>query len=279
MLSVQNLLYMKKHDRKKVIAVIQARMGSTRLPGKVLKRVQGKSIVAWIYYRLSFAKELDGIVLATSTKPENDPLEVEAKHLGLPCYRGEESDLIGRFYGVATAHGADAVVRICGDCALVDPAIVDRLVAEYQRDPDRLDFICNNAPPTYPHGMDVEVLPTRILKKLNHEIHNPLYREWLTMNIIENRPNYRIKNVEIEPSQRNFRLTIDYAEDLELVEQILQFLHTEGEVFSFEDVIDLFSQKPNLQRINARWLSTELKDDVRKNEEFQNLKSKNNDKK
>ena len=266
----------KKQERKKVIAIIQARLGSKRLPGKVLKKVLGKSLIEWIYYRLTFAKEIDGIVLATADTAENDPIVEEAKHIGLLYYRGSESDLISRYYGAAKEWNADAVVRICGDCPFVDPEVVDKLVSEYRKKSDNVDFVCNNTPPSYPHGMDVEVIPTKTLQKLDIEVDDPLYREWLTMNIVEHKEKYTIVNIEHEKNMGDMRLTVDYVEDFELTEKIMEKLHTPGSIFHLRDIEELFIQQPTLRSINKKWVSTDILDKVRKNKEFQDLKGKNN---
>ena len=115
----------KEADDKKIIAVIQSRMGSKRLPRKALLWILGKTLVEWAVYRLSFAQKIDGVILATADTPENDELAEFAAKIGLLCYRGSERDLISRLLGAAEKFGVDAIVRITGDCPLVDPAIVD----------------------------------------------------------------------------------------------------------------------------------------------------------
>ena len=256
---------------KRVVAVIQARMGSTRLPGKALKRILDRSLVEWVHYRLSFAKEVDEVVLATADTKENDELAEYARSVGIKVFRGSEVDLLSRYRGVAKEYDADAVVRVCADCPLVDSQIVDRLVRAYKED-DSVEFVCNNMPPTFAHGMDVEVIPTRTLDRLHDEITDELYREWLTMPIVENRDKFVVRNISDDGDRRDYRLTVDYPEDLELIEKIYEKLHVEGKVFFLDDVIGLLEREPALREINARWLKSEVKDDVRRNDEFQNLK-------
>jgi len=259
-------------QQNKIVAVIQARMGASRLPGKVLKKIAGKTLIEWIYYRLSFCKEVDQIVLATSVNSENDILEDHAKDINLACLRSSEDDLTTRYYDTAKFFKADAVVRICADCPLVDPSIVDRLVKIYREKQAPVDFVCNNTPPTYPHGMDVEVISTKTLEKLDREVKDPLYREWLTMTIIENPNEFKIVNVESDQNLRDIRLTVDYAEDLKLIEEIMTRLHKEGEIFYLEDILNFLEKNPELKKINATRVNTEIKDNVRKNTEFQGLK-------
>jgi spore coat polysaccharide biosynthesis protein SpsF len=260
--------------KKKVIALIQARVSSKRLPRKVLRKIADRTPIEWIGYRLSFCKEVDTIILATSTNPENDVLEAHAQEIGMECFRGSENDLINRCYDAAQEYAADAIVRVCADCPLVDPEIVDELVSIYKNGEESIDFICNNIPPTYPHGLDVEVIPTRTLKRLKDEVKKPLYREWLTMTIIENQDRYTIRNSAHAKNLQDLRLTLDYEEDLVLLEEIFKRLHKDGEVFLLKDIEQLFMAEPRLKDINARWVSIETKDNVRKNSEFQELKEK-----
>lgn len=260
-------------NRKKVVVLIQGRMGSTRLPGKVLRKVNGRTLIEWVHYRLSFAKEVDQIIIGTSIESSNDAIEALAKEKGIPCFRGSEDDLISRYYGTAKAFDADAIVRICADCPFADPTIVDTLVKVYRADDGKTDFICNNTPPTYPHGLDVEVIPTRTLARLDSEVEDTLYREWLTMTIVENRDRFSLMNIEGKEDLRHVRLTVDYAEDLALAEEIFVRLHKEGEVFTLPAIFTLLEREPALMEINAKWVNTKIDDSVRKNTEFQTLKT------
>lgn len=255
-----------------MVGIIQARMGSTRLPKKVLRKIMDKTLIEWIKYRLSFCNEINQIVLATANTPENDPLENLARSIGLEYYRGSEKDLVSRLFEAAKKFNADAVVRITGDCPLVDPTIIDKLVSEYRKKPE-LDYVCNVLPPTFPDGMDVEVISLAALKRLNNEVADPLYREWITTTLMENPDKYKVLNIPYRNNLSYLRLTVDYPEDFELTEIIFNKLHKGRKVFTMEDILKLFKKEPDLIKINEKWVDKTILNNIR-GTEFHNLKSK-----
>jgi spore coat polysaccharide biosynthesis protein SpsF (cytidylyltransferase family) len=252
-----------KLNKLRIVAAIQARMGSTRLTDKVLKKISGRTIIEWIKYRLSFSKELDQLVLATVATKENDPLVRLADEIGLAYYRGSEYDLIERIYNTALCFGADAVVRITADAPLVDPEIVDNLVRLYRQRAAEIDYVCNIFPPTYPDGLDIELISFGTLQRLNKEVNNPLYREWITTTVLEHPQNYRILNVANSSDQSHLRLTLDYPEDLALIEIIFKRLHRENKVFLFKDILTLLDKEPALLRINEKWIDRTIVNNIR----------------
>jgi len=145
--------------KRNVIAAIQARMGSARLPGKVMRTIGGRTMIECIAKRLAACKEVDQVILATSKSPENDGLQEHAASLGLPCFRGSEADLIERHGGVLEKFNGDALIRITADCPLVDPLLVDAMVRVYRNDPSGVDLVTNIFPRTFPKGLDIEILP------------------------------------------------------------------------------------------------------------------------
>ncbi len=260
-----------KDNQKKVVAVIQVRIGSTRLPKKILLPIAGKTALEWIKYRLSFSQEVDAIVVSTSDTVENDPIEHMATELGLPCYRGSEDDLIERIYQTAKMFGADAIVRITADCPLVDPFIVDQLVRAYRENPDIVDHVTNIFPPTYPDGLDVEVMPFHTLEKLHQDVTDPLYREWITTTIMEHPDTFEILNLPYSQNLSYLRMTLDYEEDLDLISNIFEALHTEGAIFGLSEILDLFARQPDLIKINKDRVDEGILNNVR-SAEFHNLK-------
>jgi len=262
-----------ENTKPKVVAIIQARIGSTRLPGKALKKIQGRSLIEWIQYRLSFCATIDDIILCTADNAENDLLAEHAKEIGLKCFRGSETDLIKRLYGVLKEYDADGLVRITGDCPLVDPKIVDNLVNVFRENYPSVDYVCNILPPTYPDGIDVEVMSTKTFERLDNEVTNPLYREWLTMTILENPDTYHIINVKNEENLFHLRLTVDYPEDFLLVNEIFNCLHKDKGVFCLEDILDLLKERPDLLKINEMRIDKSLVDNIR-SQAFQDEKKK-----
>jgi len=258
-------------NRKKVVAVIQVRMGSTRLPKKALMKIHGKTAIEWIQYRLSFCDEVDQVVLSTSDTLENDPLETLANELGMEYYRGSEADLVDRMYRTAKKFHADAIVRITADCPLVDPDIVDELVRVYRENSDGVDHVTNIFPPTYPDGLDVEVMPLSTLARLHREVTNPLYREWICTTIMEHPDEYTILNRPYVKNISDIRMTLDFPEDLTLIEEIFVALHTEGSIFGLREILDLFEKDPRLVEINRQRVDQGILDNIR-SAEFHELK-------
>lgn len=259
----------------KIVAVIQARMGSTRLPKKAIKKILDKTLIEWAKYRLQFSKTVDQIVLSTAGTKDNDVLAEHAEKIGLEYYRGSENDLVSRLLETAKKFSADAIVRITGDCPLVDPKMVDSLIEKYLKNPKNIDYVCNILPPTYPDGMDVEIISSAALERLNKEVKNKLYREWLTTTIMENPDKYRILNVPYEKNISDLRLTVDYLEDFELAEKIFKSLHEEGKIFFMEDILELFKKEPSLMEINKNRVDQGIINNIR-SAEFHSLKKNNN---
>lgn len=250
----------KKHN---IIAAIQARMGSTRLPKKALRKIRGKTMIEIIYKRLSACAKIDRIVLTTSISKENDILAEHAKKIHLPCYRGSEEDLISRYLGTFETFGASAIVRITADCPLVDPALVDKMVSIYQKEGGTFDFFTNGSPPTFPDGLDIDILPLPLVKRLNKEVRTPLYREWLTVYICEHPKEFRIYNMTNKKDLSPVRLTVDYKEDLQLVRKIFAALGKNGRVFSLDQIMDYLDKRPQLLEINKKWVDAVIIRNIR----------------
>jgi len=243
-----------KNKRLKVIACIQARMGSLRLKKKALKKILGKTIIEHILKRLKAAKEIDEIVLSTSLKKGNNSLVKHAKDIGLRYYRGSEEDLISRLCETAKKFKADALVRVTGDCPLVDPDLVDKLVRIYRRHPKKFDYLTNIFPRAFPDGFDLEIYPFPTLSLLSKKINkNSPYRESFPSYILKNEKNFRIFNLKNKENLSSFRLTLDYKNDLELISQIFEILGKNGRIFKLKPIIKLLKQKPNLIKINKKY--------------------------
>jgi len=202
----------------KVIAVIQARLGSKRLPGKVLREIHGKPMLWRIHRRLQEVRGLSDIVLAIPDNEENWPLRAFAWSAGFNFVTGSERDLIARIYDTAFIRGADAIVRITGDCPLVCPNLVFQMVHYWKRKPE-LEYLTNVQPRTFQKGLDVEIYSTDLLERLNQEIEDPYYREsfpeyvWKTDDIVW-------RNVHTLNKLPNLWWTVDYEEDLEFVDYV-----------------------------------------------------------
>jgi spore coat polysaccharide biosynthesis protein SpsF len=244
------VLHLARTHRPRIVATIQARLGSTRLPGKVLRPAARRPLLAWILDRLRAATELDGVQLATSTAPADDALAAFAAEHGVACVRGSEDDVVQRLGAAACRAGADAIVRITGDCPLVDPAIVDTVVRAFRARPWELDYASNVYPSTFPHGLDVEVLGRALLERLDREIDDAFYRDWFSAFVREHPERFAIVNVEAEVDRHELRWTVDHPEDLVFVDEVFRRLGADGHVFGMGDVLALLEREPALRDIN-----------------------------
>jgi spore coat polysaccharide biosynthesis protein SpsF len=236
----------------KILAIIQARMNSTRLPGKVLKDIYGKPMLWHIFNRLRYAKLVDQIVISTSKEPADVSIVHFAEANQIPYYAGSELDLLDRWYQTARKFKADAMVRVTADCPLVDPAITDKLI-KYYLDKGPFDFVSNSRPKaTYPHGLDVEIYAFSALEKAWGEIRDPLLREWGSANFFEHPDKYRIANLANSRDLSYMRWTVDYQADLDFVKEIYKKLYKEDSVFSMADILRLLNKNPQLMEINKK---------------------------
>lgn len=244
-------------NKLRVIAMIQARMGSTRLPRKVLAPIAGKSTIGRIVERLLTCKELDDIVISTTTKIEDDPVVEFAMSHGIQFYRGSEMDLVDRMFGTIRKFEGDGLVRITGDCPLVDPDLVDLHVSTFRDSGGSLEYISNIFPRTFPHGLDIEILSLSALRRLNQEIQDQEYRELFNHYIRANSVKFKIENIAQDRDLSHLRWTLDYREDLEFLEQVFGYLDNKSMVCKMDDVLALLTQHPYLETINEKWVTLE----------------------
>lgn len=246
---------LRKERRLRVIACIQARMGSTRLKGKVLRKILGRTVIQHIFTRIEAAREIDDIILSTSSRKENAILVEDAKDIGLKYYRyrGDENDIVARLYWTAKKFKADAVVRVNADCPLVDPNLIDRMIKLYRRRYKELDFVTNNFYPTFPHGLDAEIFSFATLKKLFSELkRDDIHRAWLILYVMQNPKKFRIYSFKNQTDLSSLRWTLDYPEDLKFIRAIYAGLDKGGRVFTTGDILSYLKKNPQLLKINAK---------------------------
>jgi spore coat polysaccharide biosynthesis protein SpsF len=236
----------------KIIGVIQARMNSNRLPGKVMLSLLGKPIIHHIYDRLTTCKQLDAVVVSTGGYDNNKEICNYAKKHAFPLYIGNENDLIDRLYKTALKFEASAIVRITADCPIVDPMIVDKLVSEFLTHTKKHDIVTNCRISTFPHGLDVEVYSTKILKKLWSDIKELEFREWFPLYIKKNLKEFNILDIKNEIDLSHLRLTLDYEEDFKLIKLIYEEM--QSNTFVLDDVLKLLEKKPELCDINKKYV-------------------------
>ncbi|MFH0737372.1 MAG: glycosyltransferase family protein [Candidatus Micrarchaeota archaeon] len=230
--------------------IIQARMGSTRLPGKVLKSVLGKPLLVLMIERVRLAGSLDKVVVAIPDTPENDPLERLCADNGIDCARGSENDVLSRYYHAAKKFGIDPVVRLTSDCPLIDPAIIDHSIKLYKK--ERCDYLTNAIDRTYPDGQDIEIISFKALEAAFLEATDKHDREHVTTYIGCRPERFKHRNFRYKKDLSKLRWTVDYPEDFMFVEAVFRELYPKkGAGFSMEDVLELLDRKPEIGKINS----------------------------
>jgi spore coat polysaccharide biosynthesis protein SpsF len=238
-----------KRAEKMHLAILQARMSSSRLPGKVMLPLAGAPMLARQLERIRRARNIDEIVVATSDQPEDDPIERVAEAEGTHVYRGSLDDVLDRFYRAAAVRRPDHVVRLTGDCPLADWDLIDRVI-DFHRD-GGFDYASNALRPTWPDGLDVEVATFAALETAWREAELSVEREHV-MPFITRRPErFRLGSVEAEQDLSAMRWTVDEPRDYAFVEQVYRRLYPANSAFTTQDVLDLVAAEPELAGMNA----------------------------
>ncbi len=230
----------------KTVAIVQARMGSTRLPNKVMRPICGVPMIGLVLERLSGAKHVDQIVLATSIDPRNQPLADYVRSLGFAVSQGSEHDVLDRYYQAATAHAADVVVRVTGDCPLIDPEVVDAVIQQFLA--GGVDYASNVEPPTYPDGLDTEVFSIGALEKAWREASAPAQREHVTVFLRES-PEVRRVNLVGPTDHSTERWTVDEPADEAVIQSVFQHFHPRR-TFGWREVLSVMTAHPEWFAIN-----------------------------
>jgi len=237
----------------KVVAIVHARMGSTRLPNKVMKPIGGVPMIELLLSRLSLANELDHIVVATSLDPKNETLASHIEKLGYRCVRGSEDDVLQLYIDAAHASDADIVVRVTGDCPLIDPVLVDEVVSQFKL--QHVDYLTNSLTPTYPDGLDIEVFRFSALERASFEATQPREREHVTPYIRES-GHFVIANYANSQDCSDGRWIVDEPEDFDVIRAVFEYFHPRVD-FSWEEVVALSRHSPALFETNRRFIRNE----------------------
>ena len=235
-----------------VVAIIQARMGSSRLPGKSLAEIEKRPMLWHVIQRVKRARMVDRVVVATSTAPADDAIENMCQENGVPCYRGSENDVLDRFYHAALAEKPAKVVRITADCPLIDPEVIDRVVRRFER--GDLDYASNAMVRSYPDGLDTEVFSFSVLERAWHEANKASEREHVTPYLRSEK--FRTANVENDSTSlhQHYRWTVDEVEDLEFIRAVYKAFR-DRETFGMKDVLELIEKNPGLEKMNSEIVS------------------------
>jgi len=244
---------------KKTAAIIQARMGSTRLPGKVMKDLKGKPVLWHVIERVKQAENIDQIIIATTTHKRDKIIFEKAKKWGVKAYQGSEEDVLARYYEAANKYDVDTVVRITSDCPLIDPHVIDEIVEYYNKNDYTLvtnaGSDLNNR--TYPRGLDTEVFSFKVLEKAYKKGEEKYQREHVTPYIYENHEDifYYKNNKDLS----NYRLTLDTKEDFELTKALYDKLYNGKHNFYLNEIIEVLNENKELLKINQKIKQKELK--------------------
>ncbi len=229
-------------------AIIQARLGSTRLQGKTMMDLEGEPLLGHLIKRIRKSKYVSDIVIATTTYERDGLIVKYADENRLPVYRGSEQDVLDRFYQAALLFKAQVIVRVTPDCPLLDPRVSDRVIAKFLD--GGYDYVSNTIVPTYPDGLDTEVFSFAALERAWNEAALPSEREHVTAYIVKHPELFRHCNVTNSEDLSAMRWTVDTARDYEFVSGIMKKLGKRDEIFHMEDVLRILKENPELLEIN-----------------------------
>lgn len=230
------------------VAIVQARLSSTRLHGKALMNIMGKPMLWHVINRLKQSRHLNDVVIATTTKEKDKAIIQLAKESKVKSYSGSEDDVLDRYYQAATRFKADTIVRITSDCPLIDPKVVDTVTEYFLA--GNFDYVSNILKLTYPDGLDTEVFSYKTLKRAWEEARLESEREHVTPYIWKHPQIFNIGSFENDVDLSHFRWTVDVDKDIQFIREVYQRLYTEDGIFYMEDVLNLLQQHPELLEIN-----------------------------
>lgn len=240
-------------DKKslKRVATIEARMTSSRLPGKIMKEIIGRPLLERLVERVRRASLVDEVIVATTVNPQDDAVEKWAAQAGISIYRGSEDDVLLRVLEAAKAYSGDIIIELTGDCPLLDPAMIDEVV-QFYLDND-YDYVSNILERTYPRGFDIQVFSTAVLDEVNRLTQDPADHEHVSLYIYEHPERYRCGGLRApEPlCAPDFRLCVDTADDLEVIRKIFDALYPKNPAFPALDILNFLRQHPEIAELNT----------------------------
>jgi len=228
-------------------------MGSTRLPGKVLMGVNGRTLLAYQLDRISKSKKLNKVVIATSTLEKDDVIEAFCKDYGVDCYRGSENDVMSRYYECAKKYNPDTVVRMTADCPLIDPEIIDKVVQKFKD--NNVDYCANSVPPEtskFPDGSDIEVFSMKALERANIEVQDEHRREHVTFQFWQDK-NYTSSQYIQDKDWSKYRITVDYPEDFEVVQYVFNELKNKKIFGNLDEIINIINSNNKIKEKNSQY--------------------------
>lgn len=242
-----------------IVCIVQARTGSTRLPGKVLKKICGKTVLEHVINRLKRVENIDKIVIATTTKKQDDIIVEIAQKSLVGYFRGSEEDVLSRYYYAAKENKADVVVRVTSDCPLIDSEITEKIIQYYMNNKSKYDYVSNTIDRTYPRGLDTEVFNFNALKKAFNEAKSERDREHVTPYIWDNPIMFKLYQYRNKVNYSDLRWTLDTMKDFQLIKCIYDKLYLKnGNGFNMNDILTLYKKYPKLIKVNENIMQKEI---------------------
>lgn len=235
---------------KKVNAIVEARMGSTRLPGKTLLPIAGQPAIKMLIERLRMSERIDTIILATTVNPEDDAIEQFCSKNQVVCFRGSSDDVLGRVYTAAKLHGTEVVVEVTGDCPLLDPWLIDECIDIFLK--SDFDYLSNFLVQSYPPGIDVQIFTYGALERMHLMARDPKFREHVTLYILKHPEEFKMHNISAPPElyYPDWHLELDEPKDYELIKKIYEALYPDNSSFTTLAIIALLKAHPEWLEIN-----------------------------
>ena len=239
-----------------IAAIIQARMGSTRLPGKVLRELSGIPMLQFQVNRVRKSRLLNQTIVATSTLTQDDEIARFCSSKDIPYFRGSENDVLSRYYGAAKAYCVDTIVRITADCPLVDPAVIDRSIELFEN--NTFDYVANTVPPEtshFPDGSDVEIVSLQALERANREVTSESDREHVTFYFWKSKQKNSFSSGQLDNDQdwSKYRFTVDYPEDYDVVTRIVELLNKSNQFGTLEEIITILNKNSDIVKLNSQY--------------------------
>ena len=235
-----------------IVAIIQARMGSTRLPGKVLREICERAMVLHVIDRVKRVENINAVCLASTDSSADDLLEsLVCRQSDVSIYRGSEDDVLDRYYQAAVMMEADVIIRITADCPLISPQVINQVLDAYLENPNEVDYVSNTLERSFPHGLDCEIISMETLRLAHQEAVETPDREHVMPFLWRQPERFRLKNVAHDKDLSHYRWTVDTPDDMQLVQKIYQHLYPQNNFFEWQDACALIEDHPEWLDINA----------------------------
>lgn len=233
-----------------VHAIVQARCGSSRFPDKIFVDIDGKPLLEHVVSRLSYAKTIDKIIVATTVNEKDEKVKGWCDDTKITCFRGSENDVLNRYYCASVAYPSDVIVRITADDPFKEPSLIDKVVSKLID--ESYDLVTNNFPPSFPEGLDCEAFTFQTLKIMEEKAKSPFEREHVTQYVYHNLSEFRIGNITSSRQLSSYRWTIDNKEDYEMVKEIYSRRTKKKGILLMDEILEILESNPDIQKINSK---------------------------